>query len=68
MDVLKTAAELMAVSARTAPKAGGQDYVEIKVIGEDKIEKLAQEMIDYGKESNKGNFDRDGENVKKAVK
>jgi uncharacterized ferredoxin-like protein len=66
MDVLKTAAELMAVSARTAPKAAGQDYVEIKVIGEDKIEKLAQEMIDYGKESGKGNFDRDGENVRKS--
>jgi len=66
MDVLKTAAELMAVSARTAPKAAGQDYVEIKVIGGDKIEKLAQEMIDYGKESQKGNFDRDGENVRKS--
>lgn len=63
---MKTAAELMAVSARTAPKTAGQDYVEIKVIGGDKIEKLAEEMINYGKESKKGNFDRDGENVRNS--
>ena len=66
MDIMETAAELMAVSARTAPKTAGQDYVEIKVIGGDKIEKLADEMINYGKESKKGNFDRDGENVRSS--
>lgn len=66
MDVLKTVAELMAVSARTAPKAAGDDYIEIKVISGEKIEKLADKMIDYGKESNKGNFDRDGENVRNS--
>ena len=66
MDIMETAAELMAVSARTAPKTAGQDYVEIKVIGGDKIEKLADEMINYGKESGKGNFDRDGENVRNS--
>jgi len=63
---METAAELMAVSARTAPKAAGSDYVEIKVIGKDKIGKLADEMINYGNESGKGNFDRDGENVRKS--
>lgn len=66
MDVLENVAELMAVSARTAPKAGGKDFVEIKVIGEEKIDKLADEMINYGKESGKKNFDRDGENVRKS--
>lgn len=66
MDILETAAELMAVSARTAPKAAGDDYVEIKIISGEKIEKLADKMIDYGKESNKGNFDRDGENVRNS--
>ena len=64
MDALKTAAELMAVSARTAPKAAVQDFVDIKVISGDKIEQLADKMIEYGKESGKGNFDRDGENVR----
>ena len=64
MDIMETAAELMAVSARTAPKAAGRDFVDIKVIGGEKIDKLADEMINYGIESGKGNFDRDGENVR----
>ncbi|MCF8009099.1 MAG: DUF2148 domain-containing protein [Halanaerobiales bacterium] len=56
----------MALSARTAPKAGGQDFVEIKVIKEDGIKKLAEDMVKYGKESGKNNFDRDGKNVLKS--
>ena len=36
MKELRMVAELMAISARTAPKARGQDYVVTKVIeGED---------------------------------
>jgi uncharacterized ferredoxin-like protein len=66
LNILETAAELMAVSARTAPKAAGNDFVEIKVIGKEMIEKLADEMINYGKESGKKNFDRDGENVRES--
>jgi len=66
MDIMETAAELMAVSARTAPKAAGRDFVDIKVIGGEKIDKLADEMINYGIESGKGNFDRDGENVRNS--
>lgn len=56
----------MALSARTAPKAGGQDFVEIKVLGEDGIKELAEDMVKYGKENDKNNFDRDGENVLKS--
>lgn len=63
---METAAELMAVSARTAPKAAGRDFVDIKVIGGEKIDNLADEMINYGIESGKGNFDRDGENVRNS--
>ena len=66
MDIMETAAELMAVSARTAPKAAGRDFVDIKVIGGEKIDNLADEMINYGIESGKGNFDRDGENVRNS--
>ena len=29
-NIIETAAQLMAVSARTAPKAGGRDFLEIR--------------------------------------
>lgn len=57
-------ADLMKVSARTAPKAGGVDKVETKVLKGDELEELADEMIEYGEESGKSDFDRDGENVR----
>lgn len=63
-DVVRNAVELMALSARTAPKSAGQDFVEIKIIYGDDVRRLGEEMIKYGLESNKRNFDRDGENVK----
>ncbi len=66
MEGLKTAADLMAVAARTAPKSAGKDFVAIKIIEGDEVEKLAEEMVKYGEESGKRNFDRDGENVKNS--
>ncbi len=62
-DALKMVADLMAVSARTAPKAGGQDFVKIAVVSGDDIQRLAQAMEQYGQAANKKNFDRDGRNV-----
>lgn len=63
MEVLKTVAELMALSARTAPKASGQDFVELKVVSGSELALLAQEMVKYGLDSGRKNFDRDGKNV-----
>ena len=63
---LNTVAELMAVSARTAPKAAGQDFVDIRVLAGNEIKDLADSMVQYGKETGKGNFDRDGANVKES--
>ena len=65
-DVLKNAAELMALSARTAPKSAGQDFVVIKVITGGEIAQLSKAMVQYGIETNKRNFDRDGKNVKNS--
>ena len=65
-DVLKNAAELMALSARTAPKSAGQDFVVIKIITGDEIDRLAEAMVQYGIETNKRNFDRDSKNVKNS--
>lgn len=65
-EELKRAVELMALSARTAPKSAGKDFVVIKIISKDEVEKLGEAMIQYGREHNKRNFDRDGENVKNS--
>ena len=63
MEGLKLVAELMAVSARTAPKSAGQDFVKIKIIENDEVKRLAEGMFKYGQEKGKPNFDRDGKNV-----
>ena len=63
-EELKTVAAMMALAARTAPKAIGKDYIEIKVIEGQEIDRLSKDMIKYGEESGKPNYDRDGKNVK----
>ncbi len=65
-EVIKNIANLMSVSARTAPKSGGKDFVVIKVISGEEVTKLGEEMTLYGKEVGKDNFDRDGNNVKNS--
>lgn len=66
MRELKMVADLMAISARTAPKSRGQDYVVTKVIeGEDCLA-LAEEMVKFGEKTGKGDFDRDAANVRNS--
>lgn len=65
-EIMKTVAGLMAVSARTAPKAAGKDFVEIKIIEGEDVDFLADKMVEYGEETGKRNFDRDGENVRNS--
>ncbi len=63
-DALKIIAKCMAVSARTAPKTAGKDYIEVKVIDDDKeIARLGAEMAAYGEKNGKKNYDRDGKGV-----
>lgn len=61
------AVELMAISAKTAPKAKGQDFVGIKILTGEDLERLADAMVEYGQKSGKKNFDRDGENVRNST-
>jgi uncharacterized ferredoxin-like protein len=64
MSELRIVAELMAISARTAPKTAGQDFVVTKIIEGDDLKKLAEKMFEFGERTGKGNFDRDGANVR----
>lgn len=66
MNGVQIAAELMAVSARTAPKGGGIDYIETQIIEGEQIKELADAMLAYGEKSGKPNFDRDGRNVARS--
>lgn len=59
-------AGLMELAARTAPKAGGKDYIKTKIIGREELEKLADAMVEFGVRKNKKDFDRDGENVRNS--
>ncbi|HER25253.1 MAG TPA: hypothetical protein ENO17_09420 [Candidatus Atribacteria bacterium] len=66
-EAIKDVTNLMGVAARTAPKAAGKDFVVVKAIYGEDVFKLAKEMISYGEESGKKNFDRDGANVKSSL-
>ncbi|AEE91127.1 conserved protein of unknown function [Tepidanaerobacter acetatoxydans Re1] len=63
-NALKMAAEFMALSARTAPKTAGKDYIEVKVIDDEaELVRLGEEMAAYGEKHGKRNYDRDGRGI-----
>ncbi|MFP4171182.1 MAG: ferredoxin domain-containing protein [Methanomassiliicoccales archaeon] len=62
-DAIKTVADLMAVSARTAPKAVGKDLIEVKVVTGDELKRLGDKMLSLAEERGQKNFTRDGNNV-----
>jgi len=66
MSELRMVADLMAISARTAPKTAGQDFVVTKIIEGDDLKRLAEKMFEFGERTGKGNFDRDGANVRNS--
>jgi uncharacterized ferredoxin-like protein len=67
MNVLRTVAELMAISARTAPKAVGKDFVVTEIVEGSDVQTLAEKMVEFGERTGKKNFDRDGANVRNSA-
>lgn len=65
-DVMELVAKFMALSARTAPKAAGKDFIETKVVTGEQLQALADECVAYGQQTGKKNWDRDGENVRQS--
>lgn len=59
---------LMAVSARTAPKAGGKDFLEIEVIiKDDDLKRIADSMKEYApKSTNESYWLRDASNIENS--
>jgi uncharacterized ferredoxin-like protein len=64
-EAILNIAKMMAVSARTAPKSAGQDFIEIVVLDKEQCEKLGEKMIELADESNIL-FERDGKGVKEC--
>lgn len=62
-DTVRFVGELMALSARTAPKAVGQDFIEVKVLSESERIALGNDMLQVAKERGIQGFERDGQNV-----
>ncbi|MHB1125584.1 MAG: ferredoxin domain-containing protein [Bacillota bacterium] len=63
---MRIIAEMMAIAARTAPKAAGRDFVALKVVEGETLARLADAMVRYGQDTGKKNFDRDGENIRQS--
>jgi uncharacterized ferredoxin-like protein len=63
MNHLHTVAELMALSARTAPKGAGQDFIVTEIVEGDHLAILGRKMVEFGERTGKKLFDRDGQNV-----
>jgi uncharacterized ferredoxin-like protein len=62
-DTVRMVGELMAVAARTAPKAGGQDNIEVILLSDSERIALGNDMIQISKERGIWGFERDGKNV-----
>ena len=62
-DTVNMVGELMAVAARTAPKAAGKDFIEVKLLSDSERVALGNDMIQVAKERGLQGFERDGKNV-----
>jgi uncharacterized ferredoxin-like protein len=67
-EVTEIAVNLMAASARTAPKAGGKDFIEIVVItNANDLKKIAEAMRGYAPRStNEAYWFRDASNIENS--
>lgn len=63
---LEIAAQLMALSATTAPKSRGENFVFTKIIEGGRVKEIAESMERFGQKSKKANFDRDAASVRNS--
>ena len=63
MDGVEMVAQLMAISATTAPKSKGENFVHTKLLKGEIIKELGDAMLAFGERTKKKDFDRDSKNV-----
>jgi uncharacterized ferredoxin-like protein len=64
---IRAAAEMMAISARTAPKAKGEDLIELKILYDKDVEDLGKSMVRYGEDEKDALWKRDGNCVLRSA-
>jgi uncharacterized ferredoxin-like protein len=62
-ETVRTVGQLMELAARTAPKATGKDFIEIKLLDDEEKQVLADDMKKLSQERTSPGFERDGKNV-----
>ncbi|MFA5313426.1 MAG: DUF2148 domain-containing protein [Methanomassiliicoccales archaeon] len=62
-ETVHLVSELMELSARTAPKGLGQDFIEVRVLTDDERVAIGNDMLALAKGSKRVGFERDGRNV-----
>ena len=66
MDAIEIAAKLMELSAVTAPKSKGVNFVQTLVLTGDALQSLADGMVRFGERTGKKDFDRDAKGVARS--
>ena len=66
MDGVEMVAQLMAISATTAPKSKGENFVQTKLLQGEVLKELAGGMFAYGQRTKKKDFDRDSKSVRQS--
>jgi uncharacterized ferredoxin-like protein len=66
MDAIEIAAKLMELSAVTAPKSKGVNFVQTQILTGDALQALAEAMVRFGERSGKKDFDRDAKGVARS--
>lgn len=66
MEAIEIAAKLMELSAVTAPKSKGVNFVQTRILTEDALQTLAEAMVRFGKRTGKKDFDRDAKGVARS--
>lgn len=66
MDAIEIAAKLMELSAVTAPKSKGVNFVQTRVLTGDALQTLAEAMVRFGKRTGKKDFDRDAKGIARS--
>ncbi|MFH2045493.1 MAG: DUF2148 domain-containing protein [Pseudomonadota bacterium] len=63
MEAIDMVAQLMVISATTAPKSKGENYVCTQILKGKDLKKLSKKMIEFGIKKEKKDFDRDAKNI-----
>jgi uncharacterized ferredoxin-like protein len=66
MEAIEIAAKLMELSAVTAPKSKGVNFVQTRILTGSALHTLAEAMVRFGERTGKKDFDRDAKGVSRS--